>query len=473
MLASFDEVDVLIAGSGIAGMSAAYEAAGAGLRVLVAEAFDEPGGASAISGAASCIVGTPVQQAKGVADSVDLALQDWARAGGPTADLEWARRYLGDSRRDVYDWCEQLGIGWEGLGRPEGNSAPRGHRPIGGGGAITKTVTQAALARGARLETSTSLVALDGKRGAVLASGGSETCLRAGAVVMATGGFVNNHDLLRKHAPAVRSLRRFLSGGAPQANGAGHQLLEGLGADFAFLENVWIYPDGTPNPHEPGGHRAVLVRGGGKVEVWLNERGERFHNEALTGGASGSPAIIAQPGNHCWAIFDRATAAAVDLRDDGWYGSSQNPNRERIEWFFATSEYVQRAGSIPELARAVGLPEDAVCSELEAFNAGNDRFGRDMRSLRPIATPPFYAVEYIPTVQKNLGGVKTDLDCRVLSGGRPIDGLYAAGELAGMAGGHVNGSAAIENTMFAPSLYSGRIAGRAVVADLARKPAAV
>jgi fumarate reductase flavoprotein subunit len=464
------EVDVLIAGSGIAGMSAAYEAAGEGLSVLVVEAFDEPGGASAISGAASCIVGTPIQAAQGVADSVELALEDWARAGGPTADLEWALRYLAGSRRELYDWCEQLGIRWDGLGRPENNSAPRGHRPEGGGGAITQAVTRAALARGARLATSTSVVDLiregDAVAGAVLSRGGRDTPVRAGAVVLATGGFVNNQDMLRRYAPALRGLRRFLSGGAPQANGAGHQLLEALGADFAFPENIWIYPDGTPNPHDPSGQRAVLVRGGGKVEVWLNERGERFHNEALTGGASGSPAIIAQPGNHCWAIFDRSTASAVDLRDDGWYGSSQHPNRERIEWFFATSEYVRQAPGIPELARAIGLPEDTVCAELEAFNAGRDRFGRDLRSTRPIAQPPFYTVEYIPTVQKNLGGVKTDLDCRVLAGGRPMPGLYAAGELAGMAGGHINGSAAIENTMFGPSLFSGRVAGRAVAAGL-------
>jgi flavocytochrome c len=472
-----EETDVLIAGAGIAGMSAAYEAAGAGLRVVVVEAFEEPGGASAISGAASCIVGTPVQEARGVADSVDLALQDWARAGGPTADLEWARRYLADSRREVYEWCEDLGIQWDGLGRPEANSVPRGHRPSGGGGAITRAVTEAALARGVKLVTSTSVVALiregDAIGGAVLSHEGSDQAVRAGAVVMATGGFVNNHSLLRKYAPAVRSLRRFLSGGAPQANGAGHEVLEATGADFAFLENIWIYPDGSPNPHDRGGQRAVLVRGGGKVEVWLNERGERFHNEALTGGASGSPAIIAQPGNHCWAIFDRATAATVDLRDDGWYGSSQNPNRPRIEWFFATSEYVRRADSIAELARTVGLPEDKVGAEVEEFNAGRDRFGRDLSQVRPIATPPFYAVEYMPTIQKNLGGVKTDLECRVLSGGQPLQGLYAAGELAGMAGGHINGSAAIENTMFAPSLYSGRVAGRAVAAYLARTPAAV
>jgi succinate dehydrogenase/fumarate reductase flavoprotein subunit len=283
--------------------------------------------------------------------------------------------------------------------------------------------------------------------------------------------------MLLRHAPALRGLRRFLSGGAEQARGAGHEVLAAVKADFAFLENVWIYPDGTPNPRDADGNRAVLVRGGNKVEVWLNEQGQRFHNEQLTGGASGTPALIAQPGNHCWAVFDSRTAGAVDLRDDGWYGTSQHPIRERIDWFFETSRHVRRAGSISELARLAGLPEGNVCHEVQAFNracgSGADRFGRDMSSVQPIEQAPFFAVEYMPTVQKNLGGVKTDLECRVLSGGRPVRGLYAAGELAGMAGGHINGSAAIENTMFAPSLYSGRVAGRAVAAYLARTPAAV
>ncbi len=150
-------MDVLIAGSGIAGMAAAYEAAKAGLDVLVVEAWDEPGGASAISGAASCIVGTPVQEAAGVEDSVELALGDWASCGGPSADLAWAERYLSASRAEVYEWCESLGIGWEGPGRPENNSRPRGHRPVGGGGAITGAVTEAALQLGARVIASTSL----------------------------------------------------------------------------------------------------------------------------------------------------------------------------------------------------------------------------------------------------------------------------------------------------------------------------
>ncbi len=454
------EYDALIAGSGIAGMSAAWEAARAGLRVLVVEAFDEPGGASGISGGASCIVGTPVQEAAGVRDSVELALADWARAGGPQADLEWARRYLEASRREVYDWCEELGIRWEGPGRPENNSVPRGHRPMGGGGAITRAVTAAALGLGAELRTGTTLAELtDG--GAIVERSGSQERITARAVIMATGGFVNNPAMLCRHAPVLHGVRRFLCGGSHHALGTGHEVLERAGAQFTCLENIWVYPDGTPNPRDPSGRRGVLVRGGGKVEVWLNERAERFHNEELTGGGSGTPALLAQPGQHCWAIFDRTTAEAVDLRDDGWYGTSQAPNRRRIEWFFETSEYVRRASTIEELARLIGLPGDTVRAEIGAFNAGRCRFGRT--PARPIAEPPFFAVEYMPTVQKNLGGVWTDLDCRVLDrAGRPIAGLYAAGELAGMAGGHINGAAAIENTMFAPSLYSGRVAGRAV-----------
>ena len=207
----------------------------------------------------------------------------------------------------------------------------------------------------------------------------------------------------------------------------------------------------------------MLVRGGGKVEVWINERGERFHNEALTGGASGSPALIAQPGNHCWAIFDsvprRPRSTCVTTVGMG----RRRAARDRIDWFFDKSEYVNQAGSIAELARHAGLPEESRVRGARAFNAGQDRFGRDMRAVRPIASPPFFAVEYIPTVQKNLGGVRTDLECRVLER-EPIPGLYAAGELAGMAGGHINGSAAIENTMFGPSLYSGRVAGRTAAA---------
>jgi len=83
-----------------------------------------------------------------------------------------------------------------------------------------------------------------------------------------------------------------------------------------------------------------------------------------------------------------------------------------------------------------------------------------MELSKKFDTPPYYAVQLFPLARKNFGGVKTDLRCRVLNRHfEPIAGLYAAGEVAGMAGGHINGKAGLEGTMLGPAIFSGRVAG--------------
>jgi predicted oxidoreductase len=90
-------------------------------------------------------------------------------------------------------------------------------------------------------------------------------------------------------------------------------------------------------------------------------------------------------------------------------------------------------------------------------------FGRPLAGLKPIDEPPYYAIQFFAAARKNLGGVRTDEDCQVVrTSGEPVPGLFAAGEVAGMAGGHINGQAALEGTMLGPSLFSGRVAGRLV-----------
>src|SRR5215470_11943739 len=85
---------------------------------------------------------------------------------------------------------------------------------------------------------------------------------------------------------------------------------------------------------------------------------------------------------------------------------------------------------------------------------------RPLKGRKKIAVPPFYALHYVPLARKNFGGVKTNLRCQVLDKHyEPIPGLYAAGELTGMAGGHINGKAGLEGTMLGPALFSGRVAG--------------
>ena len=88
------------------------------------------------------------------------------------------------------------------------------------------------------------------------------------------------------------------------------------------------------------------------------------------------------------------------------------------------------------------------------------KFGKSLKGSKKFDTPPYYAIQLFPMARKNFGGVKTDKACRVLDKHfEPIKGLYAAGELCGMAGGHINGKAGLEGTMLGPSIFSGRVAG--------------
>lgn len=459
-----ERVDVLVVGSGVAGLAAAVEASGRGASVLIVEASSSPGGASVISGGACCLVGTPEQERLGIADSVDLALEDWESVGGPGADLEWARAYLTDSRRDVHDWCEQLGVVWAPPLRKEGNSVARWHAPDIGGRGIVGSLLGRLATTTARLSTATTveeLIQHDGRiSGAWLRTGSERVEIAAAAVVFATGGFVNDRQMLEEMCPELGEIDRYLCGGSATARGGGHRILAEVGARFASMDAVWIYPTGTPDPMDPSGHRGLGLRGV-KSGIWLNLDGERFHDEAMEGGASGTPALLAQPGQTSWSIFDGADADGITLLDNIAYGT-----RDGVESFWRESIHAVRVQTVAELALRIGLPELSVRRSIAQFNdavstGGRDpRTGREVDELTPMGAGGYAAIQLFPMAQKNFGGVRTDLTGRVVGVNGPIPGLFAAGEVAGMAGGSINGVAGLEGTMFGPCLYSGRVVGR-------------
>jgi succinate dehydrogenase/fumarate reductase flavoprotein subunit len=133
----------------------------------------------------------------------------------------------------------------------------------------------------------------------------------------------------------------------------------------------------------------------------------------------------------------------------------------------SVSPHIKQGNSLEELAAAMGLPAATLRDSVEHYNSFIDEgleqdpdFGRPLSGRQKIEQPPFYALNYFPLARKTFGGVKTDLFCRVLNKYfKPLYGLYAAGEVAGMAGGHINGKAGLEGTMLGPSLFSGRVAG--------------
>ncbi|WP_188726380.1 FAD-binding protein [Pseudoclavibacter endophyticus] len=473
------DVDVAIIGSGAAGIAAGIEALDAGASVLVFEAESDPGGAAIISGGGCLLVGTSLQARLGIRDSPALAFDDWMSLGGPTADAEWARRYVEASAREVGVWAERFGVEWTDIVQHEGNSVPRWARPRLGGFGLMRALLAAFRARGGALRTSASAERLalraaaggDAGRGpgrAVeldIAIRGGTIRVHATSLVVATGGFASNLELVLRHRPdlAAADIR---VGSGPGATGRGHALVESIGGTMTNLDKIWCYPYGIPDPREAMPEHGVAFR---RVpgNIWINRRGQRFHNEELSGGMSGAAAVLGQLPGRSWAIIDAGMTVELELANPP-YQRDGRPDRSAIARFLEHSPHVATAPTLDELAQRIGVPAAALAATVASYNgagaarrgAAADEFGRAIAGRRPIAEPPFTALEMRLLARKTLGGVRTDLRCRVVDDkGRPIAGVFAAGEVSGMAGGRINGAAALEGTMLGPSLLSGRVAG--------------
>ena len=464
--------DVLIIGGGGAGIAAGIEALDAGAQVLVLEKLEEPGGAAITSGGGCLIVGTPLQEKAGIKDTPDLAFDDWMKWGGPSADEVWARLYIEHSLHDLYHWAEQNGVTWVDLKGQEGNSVMRWTRAADSGHGLMTNLIASFKAKGGQLltETSVSSINREGDRvtgvTAVTRSGGVSTQLEISAqvVVMATGGFNSNIDMVLEARPELRS-GRVLEGSGFGANGDGHKLVRSLGGYLTHMDHIWFYAYCTPDYRDQTGRRGLAFRLA-PGNIWVNQQGRRFHNESLSGGNSGSPALMAQEPRHAWAVTDRPMLANITISDP-YYHVGDKVDRAKIEELLENSPFIHKANTLEELAEMMEVDKaaflDTIARYNDAFAKGlktEPEFGKPLGASKPFDTPPYYTIQIFPLARKNFGGVKTDMRCRVLDKHfEPIQGLYAAGELAGMAGGHINGKAGLEGTMLGPSLFSGRVAG--------------
>lgn len=464
--------DVVVIGTGAAGLACAMEAAERGARVVVIDAAPGFGGTASGAGGGTCIAGSPLQVRLGVEDSADAALEDWIAWGGDTVDVAWAERYLRESASALFHRLSAIGVHWVALHLHEGNRVPRWHAPEGGGKRVMALCAERAM-------TMPGITWRFGHRArGLIRTGGritgvEATCrersveISAPVIVVATGGFNNSRELIAAHAVAAAGAERVLLGGGPGAKGEGIRMLEDIGAQFTELDSVWMYPYGTPDHLRPDTGRGIAVRDVDD-EIWINDEGARFHDESLRGGATGTSALLAQPHGRAWSVFDAVAASQMTIADPHYLDGGITI-RERVDEFLRTSPHVHTASSVGELAERIEVDrrslEAAVADMNLAIGAGLERdpaFGKPLAGRAPIEQAPYYAVRYHPLARKNLGGVRTDLDCRVLDvRNQPIDGLFAAGEVAGMAGGRINGRAALEGTAFGPSMFSGMVAGRA------------
>lgn len=461
--------DVVILGGGAAGISAGIEARDAGASVIVVEKSAEPGGAAITSGGGCLIVGSPLQKKAGIQDTPDLAFDDWMKWGGAEADAVWARYYIEHTLHDLFHWAEDNGVTWVDIKPQEGNSVVRWTRAHDSGRGLMTKLIASFKAKGGTVLTETAVTGILRDNGratgiAATTSDGRSLSIRAKSVVVTTGGFNSNLDMVLEARPDLKG-DRIMEGSGRGATGDGHKLLREIGAYFTHTDQIWFYVYSTPDYRDPKGRRGLpfrLVPG----YIWINQQGRRFHNESKTGGNSGAPALMAQRPRMAWAVADRAMLANMTVSDP-YYQNGEETIRERVEELLANSPYIKKANTLEELADRMQVDKPAFLETVARYNDAfakglqtEPEFGKPLGASKPFDTPPYYAIQMFPLARKNFGGVKTDIRCRVLDKHfEPIPGLYAAGELAGMAGGHVNGRAGLEGTMLGPSLFSGRVAG--------------
>jgi len=464
------QTDVAIIGGGGAGIPAAIEVARAGGKAIVLEQAAECGGTAAISGGGCCIVGTPLQKSLGIEDTPDMAFEDWVKWGGGAADEVCARFYLEHTLHDLYHWAESCGAKWVDMKFQEGNRAQRWHRPDNNGlGLMTALIKTVQSLPNITIMTSTNaekLIVENDRVAGVTAKRNSDTIeIRSKNVVVATGGFNSNLDMVLENRPEFKKFK-VMEGSGLGAKGTGHKMIKELGGYFTHMEHIWFYVYATPDYRDPQQRRGLVFR---QVPgyLWFNQQGRRFHNESMTGGASATPALLAQNPPHAWAIADAPMLAKIDVADP-YYRRGDVIDRAKVQELLENSPYIKQGNTLEELGEKSGV-EDVknfvaeIAEYNKCFDAGLDKepkFGKSLQGSKKFDTPPYYAVQIFPLARKNFGGVKTDLHCRVLNKYfEPIPGLYAAGEVAGMAGGHINGKAGLEGTMLGPSVFSGRVAG--------------
>jgi fumarate reductase flavoprotein subunit len=457
------DYDVVVVGSGVAGLSAALEAAEAGRSVLLVEGQSQLGGSSALSGGIVMAAGTSVQRAAGIDDTAEDLYRDYMLFNQYKVAPSLARRLATDSGPAV-EWLIAHGIEFHSeLVYAAEERQPRSHAPKRGGWGIVKTLSGA-------LEHHSVDIALGQRVNRLVSQGGRVTgvavdddVVRAGAVVVTTGGFGANPALWQEHLPSLAA-----AGGsawyigAPGAQGDAFAFAAQSGADVVGHDRALVIPT-------PGFANRIEVYFPGWL-VMVDRAGARRVDESTSYAVM---QLAHQQHGPLFAVFDDAAKKEAQpdrppaykqiLPGMDFRQMPSNWTDPEIDEMVRIGK-VRRADSLEDLARLLGVEPRGFRASVERYNraaqAGYDtEFGKDAKFLRELSTPPFYGAELrLGIVCLTSKGLRIDADARVLDrSGTPIPGLFAAGECTGGVLGDVYVGS---GNSFANCLVFGRTAGR-------------
>ncbi len=440
---------------------------------------------------------------------------------------KWAEAYVERCHDDVYRWVKERGVSFfpvphwiERGGERPGNSAPRFHMVWGTGFELVRRLVarleahprrdRLEMAFGHRVER---LLQTDGQISGCagsLESDGSPFEVHAGCVLVAAGGMNGDLERVRRnwHADWRTPPETILNGSHRFADGTLHDAAQAVGARVTHLDRMWNYAAGVHHwqPRKPG-HGLSLVPP--RSALWLDWRGARIGPEPLVTGFDTRELVTrvcAQERAYSWQLMNRRIA----MKELAVSGAEFNPsmrdrkvlatirdlllgNRWLYDQLTGHCADVVVARTLPELVAAMNAvngdsavelervegavraydaavargapfadPQLAKIAAMRAWRGDKVRTSRSQRILDDRALPLVAIREFVIS-RKTLGGIQTDLSCRVLDdAGEPIPGLYAAGEAAGFGGGGMHGLRALEGGFLGGCILGGRVAGRAI-----------
>ncbi|MDR2743580.1 MAG: flavocytochrome c [Treponema sp.] len=433
--------DVVVIGSGGAGLSAAVSAKEAGADVVVFEKMGILGGNTNRATGGINAAGTSYQEAAGIKDSLDLFYDDTMKGGYEKNNPELVRNLAEKSASSVV-WLADMGADLSDVGRLAGASVNRAHRPGGGGKVGPEIVVtldkQVEQVLGIPLYTDTRVTGILTKNGQVTGVeitflGGKKQNVNAKAVVLASGGFGANNEMASALAPSIKG---FATTNQPGATGDGIVLAEKVGAALVDMAEIQTHPT-----YAPGKEMITeAVRGNGAILV--NKGGSRFIDELKTRDVVSS-AILKQEGGAAYLVFDDSVRKSLKAIED-----------------YIKMKIVLEAPTPEALAVLVGADGATLAGTVAQYNQAvssktDGEFGRSDLP-RSLNVAPYYAIEVLPAVHHTMGGVKIDTEGRVIStDGNPIPGFYAAGEVTG----GVHGGNRLGGNALADIVTYGRIAG--------------
>ncbi|MBV0930875.1 flavocytochrome c [Lentilactobacillus sp. IMAU92037] len=440
--------DIIIIGSGSAGLTAAFEAHKLGKNPVVLEKMPTLGGDTKRASSGMNAAETFVQKEHGIKDSIQNFYDETFVGGGKTNDQDLLK-YFTANGADAIKWLADEGIKLDDLTTTGGMSVPRAHRPSSTA-PVGAFLVSGLLKRIADEQipvftgvTVTKLNEADGRiSGVTITTENGEATINAPAVILATGGYGASPKLLKKYRP---DLVKYKTTNQPGNTGDGIYLAEQVGAKLVDMDQVQVHP----TVQQDTDHVYLIgetVRGEGAILV--NHAGQRFVDELTT--------------------RDRVTAAINQLDEGGAYLIFDQGIRDRVKAidFYDHVGLVKSGETLAELAATTGLQPDNLKKTVSDWNKAviskqDSKFGRTTGMNREIDHGPYFSIHIAPAVHYTMGGVKATPQTQVVnSDGNIIGGLFAAGEVVGGLHGNnrIGGNSIAETVVF--GLQAGRQAAK-------------